>query len=275
MKKFLLSTITVLFLLSTGYSQAQDANDAKAQLKELVGKVQAQLKAGKTTEADLAPCLKEFDALLAKHPGEKTDDVAQILLMQAMLYVQVLEDMDKGLALINKLKTDFPETKQGKNADTTIAGLQKQQASAKLRSSLVVGTKFPDFAEKDLAGKPLSIANYKGKVVLLDFWATWCGPCVGELPNVLKTYQNHHAKGFEIIGISLDKEEKTLTDFLKAKGMAWPQFFDGKFWENKLAVKYGINSIPATYLLDGEGKIIAKNLRGEALEKAVEKALTK
>src|SRR5206468_2602211 len=136
-----------------------------------------------------------------------------------------------------------------------------QEEAQKIQKSLKVGAAFPDFDEKDLAGKPLSIANYKGKVVLLDFWATWCPPCRAELPNVIETYKKNHDKGFEIIGISLDKDETKLKDFMKEKEMTWPQFYDGKFWQNKLAVKYGINSIPATYLLDTQGKIIAKNLR--------------
>lgn len=139
--------------------------------------------------------------------------------------------------------------------------------------ALTVGAPFPDFEEQDLDGKPLSVGKFKGKVVLIDFWATWCGPCIQELPNVLKAYEKYHEKGFEIIGISLDNEKEKLTSFIKAKKLPWPQYFDGKGWESKLGVKYGIDSIPATYLLDKEGKIIAKGLRGDALEKAVEKAL--
>ena len=94
--------------------------------------------------------------------------------------------------------------------------MRQQQAGAeKVRAKLVEGAKFPDFDVKDLADKPLSIANYKGKVVLLDFWATWCGPCRQELPNVLKTYKAHHKDGFEILGISLDKDREALTTFIK------------------------------------------------------------
>jgi len=103
-------------------------------------------------------------------------------------------------------------------------------------------------------------------VVLVDFWATWCGPCVGELPNVLAAYKKYHDKGFEIVGISLDEDQGKLEGFTAAKGMTWRQYFDGTGWDNKLAKRYGVTAIPATYLLDRDGKIAAKNLRGPALE---------
>ena len=253
--------------------KAQSA--AQKELNALITKIQTKLREGKKTEADLADELKEFDALLAQHKGEKTDDVAQILFMKAMLYVQIFDDTAKGTALMKQIKTDFPDTKQAKQVDTTLANMEKQEAAKKSQRGLAVGTKFPDFSEKDINGKSMSIANYKGKVVLVDFWATWCGPCVKELPNVLEAYSKHHPKGFEIVGISLDQSEQKLRDFIKEKNMTWQQYFDGKGWQNKLAGVYGVNSIPATYLLDGEGKIIGKDLRGEDLEKAVAKALAK
>ncbi len=260
--------VVVSLLLSLGDGVAADTNAAAGELKALVSRIQTKMRDGKKTEADLAPELKEFDALLAKHKGEKTDEVAQILYMKAALYEQVLKDTAKGNALMDQLQQDFPDSKPAKQA--------KQQAEAKkVRGALTEGTKFPDFDVKDTAGKPLSIGNYQGKVVLLDFWATWCGPCVRELPNVIKTYEAHHKDGFEIIGISLDKDEAKLASFTKDKAMTWPQYFDGLGWQNKLAVKYGVNSIPATYLLDGQGTIIGKDLRGENLEAAVAKALAK
>ena len=140
-------------------------------------------------------------------------------------------------------------------------------------TALPIGSTFPDFSETDVEGKPISISNYKGKIVLVDFWATWCGPCIGELPNVLKTYEKYHGKGFEIVGISLDSDKSKLTSFTKSKNMPWQQYFDGQGWKNKVGQKYGVRSIPATYLIDKEGKLLAKDLRGEALEQAVAKAL--
>ena len=276
MKNHFLPALIALSLIAAGTPVlAAEKGDAKAELQELVGKIQVKLKEGKRAEKDHTAELAEFDKLLAAHKGEKTDDVAQILLMKAMLYLQVFDNEDKGVPMLKQLKTDFPDSKQGKQVDAILANIEKQAAAKKIQRALVEGSKFPDFNEKDTAGKPLSIANYKGKVVLVDFWATWCGPCIGELPNVLKTYEKHHGKGFEIIGISLDQDGDKLASFTKEKNMAWQQYFDGKGWGNKLAGQYGVNSIPATYLLDGEGKIIAKNLRGEELEAAVAKALAK
>ena len=136
-----------------------------------------------------------------------------------------------------------------------------------------IGTTPKTFEVKDQNGQPLSLENLKGKVVLVDFWATWCGPCREELPNVLAAYEKFHSKGFEIVGVSLDEDEKAFREFIKSEGMTWPQFFDGNGWENELAQLYGVQSIPATYLLDREGKIVRIGLRGEALSTAVEKLL--
>ncbi len=281
MKIRVITMVCALLLALPSFAQEEKKSPPKSpaaeELKALVGKVSEKIKEkeGKPTAADLESSLREFDALLEKYKGEKTDDVAEILRMKAMLYLQVLDDSKKGTELIEKLKSDYPETRAGKSADRILESIKRQAESKKIQESLKEGTVFPDFQEKDLDGKALSIADYKGKVLLVDFWATWCGPCVAELPNVLKAYEKHHAAGFEILGISLDQSEEKLRAFIKEKNMPWRQYFDGKGWESKLGGKYGVNSIPATYLLDKEGKIIAKNLRGEALEEAVAKALEK
>ena len=121
-------------------------------------------------------------------------------------------------------------------------------------------------------GREVDLSKMKGKVVLIDFWATWCGPCVAEIPNLKKTYDKLHSKGFEVIGISLDSSEEKLKKFVKDRDMPWPQYFDGKGWKNKISTQYGIRSIPAMWLVDKDGNVTDKNARRD-LEEKVEKLL--
>jgi thiol-disulfide isomerase/thioredoxin len=237
---------------------------AVAEVQALVSRINDKLKAGQQTEAALADELKAFAELMAKHAGEKTDEIAMIGVMKAQLYLEVLDNPEKGVALLRQVKADFPATKVAAKVDQVIARIEEKLAHDAL---LAVGHAFPDFNEKDLNGQPLSVSALKGKVVLVDFWATWCGPCVAELPNVIAAYQKYHGKGFEIVGVSLDKDQAKLTGFLKEHAMTWAQYFDGQGWQNKLAQQYGIEAIPATFLLDQQGNIVAKDLRGEALDR--------
>jgi thiol-disulfide isomerase/thioredoxin len=138
---------------------------------------------------------------------------------------------------------------------------------------LEIGQKFPGFQENDIRGASLSVDNYRGKITLIDFWATWCGPCMGEMPNVVATYQKYHHAGFEIVGVSLDADRNALINVTQNSGMTWQEYFDGRGWQNKLSTRYQIESIPANFLLDRHGVIIAKDLRGESLGTTVEKAL--
>ncbi len=138
---------------------------------------------------------------------------------------------------------------------------------------LAVGGEPVDFNVKSTDGKMLSPAAFKGKVLLIDFWATWCGPCVAEMPNVKNVYSKFHPQGFEIVGISLDQSRDRLDQYVKTNQIMWPQYFDGKWWNNDVAVRYGIKSIPTTILVDKAGKIRYKSLRGKQLENAVQQLL--
>ncbi|HTB63476.1 MAG TPA: TlpA disulfide reductase family protein [Opitutales bacterium] len=257
--------------------------DIKSQAMAIVAKINTKIQAGANTPDAFAAELKDFDTLLAAHKDEKTDDVAQVAVFKALLYLQVFDEPDQGVAMLKQITVDFPNTPTALKISPQLpqleAQIKSQAAALAIKKSLVVGAQFPEFpaAITDLAGKPLAIANYKGKVLLVDFWATWCPPCVAEMPNVIAAYNKYHDKGFEIIGVSLDDETKNgraqLTDYIAKIKMPWVQFYDGKYWQNQLAVKYGIESIPQSYLLGPDGKIIALSPRGPALAPAIEKAL--
>jgi peroxiredoxin len=273
-KKSLIALTIIWLAMSAPAGFCAQKGAAAAEFSILESKIKAKLGEGKKSEQDLAPELKEFDALVTKYKAEKTDEGAELLLMEANLYLQVFDNTEKGAELVRQLQRDFPETTLGKNAYQMLEEIKKQETANKLQAALQVGTKFPDFNEKDVTGKPLSLTNFQGRVVLIDFWAMWCAPCVTELPNLLKTFETYHAKGFEIIGINLDNDAKKLDSFIQEKNITWPQFCDGQGWQNRLAVKYGVHRIPTTYLLDGEGKIIGKDLHGQDLHQAVAKAFS-
>jgi thiol-disulfide isomerase/thioredoxin len=128
-----------------------------------------------------------------------------------------------------------------------------------------------------LAGAEISVEQLKGKVVLVDFWATWCGPCVQELPNVKKVYDKYHEEGLEIIAVSLDREKPDLEKFVADRKIPWPQIFfddeDKQHFDNPLAQQFGIQGIPQTFLLDRAGKLAKIGVRGAELEQAVKELL--
>ncbi len=160
----------------------------------------------------------------------------------------------------------------GPKAQKSIFGenLEQQMKSERLFG---YGQQAPDFVQADPDGKPVSLKDFRGKYVLVDFWASWCGPCRMENPNVVQAYQRYKSKNFTVLGVSLDRDKPKWLQAIKDDNLTWAQVSDLKYWQNDAAKLYQVSSIPQNFLLDPQGRIIGKNLRGAALDEFLEKTL--
>lgn len=207
----------------------------------------------------------------------KPDSVRAHFVLGDML--GVMNRDEELLQLYTKLETQFPENR---SVFSRLAKIHEKLGNAELANEYsvkadpvlaLIGKTVPDFSATDLDGNPISLEQYRGKVVLLDFWAVWCGPCIAEMPTVQKVYDTYKDEGFDIIGISLDTDEKRLRDYLKENEIPWRQVFSGKGWDSPVSRQYGIRAIPAPWLIDRYGKLISHKARGKALEQLVVEAL--
>ena len=218
--------------------------------------------------------IEVFDELIRYYPA--ADYVEQSLLLLGLAYDKVGEH-DKADPLYEKL-VNHTKYRSGRYAVIAqqLLELDREERIGELANSggtnptpspsQFINNRALDFQVTDLSGETLSLAQYRGQVVLLDFWATWCGPCIAEMPNVKATYTKYKGQKFEIIGISLDNSPVPVEAYIASEGIMWRQYWDSG---GRISRMYNVRAIPSTFLIDGEGVIRKVNLRGIALENAV------
>ncbi len=240
------------------------------ELKAVLDRINAKIERNLSDEADYAEELETIDGLAAKYARSSPEDAASFHFLKARLYRELFEKPELALELFRKIAADFPGTRATVELPEAIQETEILVADAALTA---VGREFRPFIATSTEGKVVDLTAYRGKVVLVEFWATWCGLCRDELPNLKAAYANHHDRGFEIIGVSLDTEADKLAAFTKENQMPWPQIFEGRGWKNPLVTSNGIHALPGLFLLDREGRIAAKGVHGERLQAKIAELL--
>jgi peroxiredoxin len=230
------------------------------EVKGLHEKYQAAMKVNNTNEAEKAKI--DYQALLDNSLvfiKNFVKDHPKSIVSAYVTVQQLAPQIDE-----NELETIVNKFPKEISSSEYVIELKKQVADKKKTS---VGVMAPDFTMNDQNGKPFQLSSLRGQVVLLDFWASWCMPCRQENPNVVQLYQKYHSKGFEILGVSLDRSKDKWLQGIEEDKLTWIHVSDLKFWQNAAARMYAVTNIPQSFLIDKDGKIIAKGLKGEELNK--------
>lgn len=186
------------------------------------------------------------------------------VLMYALDYLHPIREKELILAEVARLSKEYPWLAEAREKKTDMA------AAEAIAKKTGIGATAMNFTQNNTDGKPVKLSDYRGKYVLLDFWASWCGPCRAENPNVLDNYEKYHAKGLEILAVSLDDKKDAWLKAIKDDGLEWAHVSDLKGWKNQVAKEYNIRAVPSNFLIDKEGKIVAVDLRGEELTRKLE-----
>lgn len=215
------------------------------------------------TDSESSDTAAQAAAMNASENFVRQNSSSYIAPLAIMRYSQLSDEPGKTEELYNSLSADV------KNSWMALA-VSRQIADAKRNA---IGTVMADFTQPDPNGKPVSLASYRGKYVLIDFWASWCRPCRQENPNVVANYSRFKDKNFTVLGVSLDQAKPAWLNAIEMDGLTWQHVSDLKGWTNSVAQQFQITSIPQNFLIDPDGKIIAKNLRGAALERKLSQIL--
>lgn len=225
--------------------------------------------------------MKSADAAIASAAEKKYEELEKAVTAKAKAFIEANTDKLTAAVTFFNMRYNLSEEEQNAILDKASAdfkavpGIDRMIDHLAVLKNTAVGKKFIDFEMADANGKMHKLSEYvgTGKVVLIDFWASWCPPCRREMPNLVKAYKDYKGKGFEIVGISLDSKPDAWAKGVKDLGITWPQLSDLQGWKNSGAALYGVNSIPHTVLVDKEGTIIAKNLHGDELDAKLKEVL--
>jgi len=212
---------------------------------------------------------KDFAAQSEEYVKKHPKSFISLLLIES--FFQQMVEPAKITTYFNGLDKELKANKHGKKIKSQLDLINKPAAPA----GVAVGAMAPDFSAPDPNGKMVSLKQCMGKVTLIDFWASWCNPCRAENPNNVAMYNEFHAKGLNIIGVSLDKDAAKWKEAIAKDKLTWPQISNLKYWDEPIRVTYGVESIPATFLLDANGTVVAKDLTGAALKAKVAELLAK
>ncbi len=249
------------------YNMLNKVNAYEAQLQKLnqeyqkVAGTAKQDSVGQVLSYKFANINQQKDAYL-KAEINKNPSLASLLFLDKI-------DIDKNLPLYQNVD----KVLYAKYKDNAFVKDLHHKVASKLK--LAPGSMAPEINLPDTAGNNIALSSLRGKVVLIDFWASWCSPCRREMPNNVKLYNKYHSQGYEIYGVSLDKERSNWIKAIKDDHLNWIHVSDLRYWQSKAARNYGVNSIPFTVLIGRDGKIIAVGLRGVALEQKLQQLFAK